>query len=557
MNLAEKKHLAEAILRKRQLKSERATVVGIVDPAKGLTQAITQKDGEWTETQLEIDVYLPAKLEKVLKSTKRFIVVIGGRGSAKSVGISDISIIDAKDNGAKTYFLREYQSSIKNSVHSLISEEISRFKFTGFNVLNQSIEFKGKPAFEFTGLSRNVDSVKSAHGFKRYVVEESQFISDKSLNALTPTARNAPKNGLPSRFVKDQDILDEMRNEIENESASVLFIANPGSSEDPFSKRFINPYKEQLDRNGYYEDDMHLIVMMNYVDNPWFEDSGLEDERQWDKDNRSAAFYDHQWLGQFNDSVDDALIMGEWFDACVDAHLKLGFSPQGAKIASHDPSDTGFDSKGYAFRHGSVFLDIQEKLDGDVNEGGHWAAELAMGQHADYFTWDCDGMGVALNEQMHQDMQGKPITKVMFKGSEGPDRPEAIYKPAVNSDVNDQKRIKDVFRGKRNQYYWELRDRVYRTYRAVMFPDESYQDPSLLISFSSEIKLLSKLRSEMCRLPIKPNGNGYLQLYPKPEMKTKFQINSQNLADPVMMSMRYESPSTRPKVIPKPLRPIL
>jgi len=543
---------------KRELekrKSDRNTVVGIVCPEKGLIKAITNEKSEWVETQEDIDVYLPLKLEKVLKSNKRFIVVIGGRGSAKSVGVADICVIDTKDNQTKTYFLREYQSSIKNSVHSLIEEEISRFKFKDFNVLNQSIEYKDKPAFEFTGLSRNVDSVKSAHGFKRYVVEEAQFISEKSLTTLTPTARNKPKNGLPSKFI-DDDIIEQMGQEIEKKSAQVVFIANPGSSEDPFSKRFINPYKEVIDRDGFYEDDLHLIVKMNYQDNPWFDDSGLEDERQWDIEHRSDAFNDHQWGGEFNDSVEDALILGEWFEACIDAHIKLGFSPQGAKIASHDPSDTGFDTKGHAFRYGSVFLDVTEKLDGDVNEGGHWSVGRAIQQGADYYTWDCDGMGVGLNEQINKDFAGKHTIKVMFKGSESPDSPEAAYNSPVDSSTIDQKKIKDVFKNKKNQYYWELRDRIYRTYRAVMFPDERYQDPATLISFSSDIKLLSKLKSQICRLPVKPNGNGYLQLYPKPEMKTKFQIVSPNLVDPVMMSMRY-MPQTQTKVVrPRPIKPM-
>jgi len=203
-------------------------------------------------------------------------------------------------------------------------------------------------------------------------------------------------------------------------------------------------------------------------------------------------------------------------------------------------------------RHGSVFLDVQEKLDGDINEGGHWAVGLANQQAADYFTWDCDGMGVGLNEQISKDFGGKQTSIVMFKGSESPDNPESIYKPSTDSPVANQKMVKNVFRNKKNQYYWELRDRIYRTYRAVMFNE--YHDPNTLISFDSSIKLMGKLRAELCRLPIKPNGNGFLQLYPKPEMKSKFKIQSPNLADPVMMSMRYVQPKQQVARRPKPIR---
>jgi phage terminase large subunit len=550
MNRASLETKAAAVLELQKRKAERkkgqATVVGIVCPKDGHTHSLKKVGGEWTETSEEVDVYLAAKLEPVLKSTKRFIVVIGGRGSGKSVGIADICLIDAKDSGAKTFCLREFQSSIKNSVHSLIKEEITRLQLAGFEAQTQSILFGEKDAFQFAGLSRNVDSIKSAHGFKRFWAEESQFISQESLTALTPTARKKPKRGLPNEA-------DQYEDELNN--VSMIFVANPGSSEDPLSKRFITPFQDALDRDGIYEDDLHLIVMMNFTDNPWYEDSGLEDERSWDKDNRAGAEYDHIWLGAYNDSVENSLIMSEWFDACVDAHLKLGFSPKGVKLAAHDPSDTGPDSKGYAMRHGSVVLDAQEKETGSVNEGGHWAVGQAIQQGVDQYTWDCDGMGIALAEQTSADFEGKRTKIVSFRGSESPDNPKAIYKPAMKSPVDSQKTIEDSFKNKRAQYYFELRDRCYRTYRAVTTGE--YHDPDTLISFSSDIAALKKVRAELCRIPIKPNGNGLFQLYTKEEMKTKFKIKSPNLGDSIMMLMRYMPSFDHSKVkMPQPNRPM-
>ncbi len=75
------------------------------------------------------------------------------------------------------------------------------------------------------------------------------------------------------------------------------FVANPQASADPFSERFITPFIDTIDNHGYYEDDLHLIIKMNYTDNPWFDDSGLETERQFDYDNKPRAVYDHIWLG--------------------------------------------------------------------------------------------------------------------------------------------------------------------------------------------------------------------------------------------------------------------
>lgn len=545
---AQKIELLLLLEEKKKRQAERlanATVVGILHPQKGHVRTIFKIGKDWQETDREPTVYIPEKLERVIKSNKRFIVVIGGRGSGKSVGVADICLIDAKDSGAKTYCLREYQTSIKNSIFSLLKEEISRLELPGFEILETSIKRNSADLFQFAGLARNVDNIKSAHGFKRYQIEEAQFISDDSLTALTPTARKKPKKGMPCELEESQP---------EADNVSMVFIGNPSSSEAPFSKRFINPFKEHLDRDGIYEDDLHLVVTMNYVDNPWFHESGLEEERQWDFINRPRALYDHIWLGAFNDSVENALIMSEWFDACIDAHKKLGFAPSGARIASHDPSDTGPDSKGFAARHGSVVQVVKEMLDGTVNDGGHWAAGEAIQYQADQFTWDGDGMGIALNEQMSKDLEGKRASLTVFRGSESPDFKDAIYSPALVSPVAQQKTIGDTFRNKRAQYYFELRDRCYRTYRAVVHGE--YHDPDKLISFDSSIELLPKLRAELCRMPIKPNGNGLFELYTKQEMKSKFKMASPNLGDSVMMLMRYTSANKVKAVIPRPIRPM-
>jgi len=538
---------AAAELELRRRKAKRYTVVGFVDPQKGHTHSLSNQSGQWNVTLEKPQMYMGAKLEKALVSKKRYIVLYGGRGSMKSLGGGDICLIDAKDNGTKTYFLREFQSSIESSVHSLLRDEIDRLEFEGFEVGAQTIKFGGEDVFKFAGLARNISSIKSSHGFGRYAVEEAEFLTNESIEKLTPTARNKPRKGLP---LTDQQ-LKELEENDELDSVSMLFILNPQSAEDPISQRFLVPYQNELDRNGIYEDDLHLIIKINYTDNPWFKESGLEQDRQWWLKNADRTLYDHIWLAAYNDYIEGSIIRAEWFDACIDAHKVLGFEPSGAKIAAHDVSDTGNDTKGYAMRYGSVFMDIQEKTDGDGNEGGHWAAGLANSHGVDYFTWDGDGMGCLLNEQMSHDFKDKPTKIVMFKGSESPDNPDAIYNPALKSPISNQAKIKDALKNKRAQYYAELRDRVYRTYLAVVKGE--YHDPDTLISFDSSIALLSKLRAELCRMPIKPNGAGKIELYTKPEMKTKFNFPSPNLGDSVMMSMRFIKPNVKKPYIPQPM----
>ena len=472
-------------------------------------------------------IQIPKKLGK-LCSPKRYKVIIGGRGSGKSESVAQLLVSMVAQAGVKVLCLREFQSSLDDSVKSIIGHHIERLKLlSGFNVMRSHIECKNGGEFKFMGIARNPQSVKSSHGFQVCWCEESQFLSDESLKMLTPTIRE--------------------------KGSELWFTGNPQSSEDPFSQRFIMPFQDELLRDGFYEDDDHMIIMLNHEDNPWFPDE-LERERLWDLKNLTKARYDWIWNGAFCDDVENALIMAEWFDACVDAHAKLGFKAQGARVAAHDPSDEGGDTKGFALRHGSVFLDVQEMTTGTVNEGCDWATGLAIQNKCDAFTYDCDGMGIALTRQVDNAFSGHTRRVLQFRGSKTADSPEAICEPSKSTQITGQVTNKDAFKNKRAQYYYQLRERCYRTYRAVEHGE--YHDPDELISFSSEIKDLQKLRSEVCRMPVKPNTNGKFELYTKDEMRTKFKIKSPNMADSVMMALRLPTVINNQSVRPVAVRPM-
>ncbi len=202
--------------------------------------------------------------------------------------------------------------------------------------------------------------------------------------------------------------------------------ANPRSRNDPFSKRFLVPFEHELNKSGIYEDDLHLIIRVNWDDNPFFPEV-LHQEMEYDRENTSTAMFRHVWGGDYYDSVDDALISVEHFEAAIDAHIKLGFKPEGPIIASHDPSDLGPDAKGYCLRQGSVILDVKEMITGDTNEGVDWAIDLARQSKADWFVWDGDGIGLGLRRQVMQSLDGSRINYEMFRGSEGAEDPMLYY----------------------------------------------------------------------------------------------------------------------------------
>jgi phage terminase large subunit len=428
------------------------------------------------------------------------------------MSVGDICLMDAQTKGIKTACFREFQISMDDSVHSLLSGEIQRLDLRGFEVQQTVIKYAGQDAFKFRGLARNPEGIKSMYGFGRFWVEEAQTLSFNSLKALTPTLREA--------------------------DSEIWMTANPRSSADPFSQRFIKPFEKELRRNGFYEDDLHLIIWINYTDNPMFPDV-LERERAYDQENMPPALYRHVWLGEYYDEVDDTIIPVEWFDSAIDAHVKLGFKPEGAIICAHDPSDEGGDSKGIAIRRGSVVLDVDELTTGDAGAGMDWATEKAREAGADWFVWDCDGLGVSLKREVDKAFEGTKTRYEMFKGSQSPDDADSLYQGG--------KANREVFFNRRAQYYWKLRERFENTYKAVV--KGQYINPDDMLSLSSNIPNIDQLRSEVCRIPQKRNNNGKIQIMSKIDMAKKpYELPSPNMGDSLMMCM------FSPKLTGKPVK---
>lgn len=454
---------------------------------------------------------LNRKLERFVTTSKPIKVCIGGRGSGKSIGVGDIMSMKMDTEGADIYCLREYQDSIGDSVHRVFEDSINtRLKLEGWDVQEKKVIAPNGAVTRYKGASRNPDSIQSAQGYKYSWFEEAHRASKASLDKLLPTI-------------------------IRNPGAECWFTANPQSAADPFSQRFIKPYLSELRRTGTYEDEIHLIQVVNWRDNPWWS-SEQEALRQWDYENRPRAEYNWIWEGDFYDEVDNSIIPVEWFDAAIDAHVKKGFKGEGAIIAAHDPSDEGADAKGYALRHGSVVLDVAENPTGDSNEGMDWAIEKAIEAHADWFVWDCDGLGIGLKRQVDTALHGKHMDYFVFKGSEGVENPDHLFLDTDNPNNRNRKTNKDSLKNKRAQYYWRLRDKFYATYRAVVKGD--YIDPDKMISLSSDIKCLDQLRAEVCRIPLKRNDNSKIQIMSKLEMSKKpYELPSPNLADSLMMLM--------------------
>jgi phage terminase large subunit len=468
---------------------------------------------------IKIRIDTPRWAVPLVHKKPRYKAVYGGRSSGKSHFYAELMIDRCLTPGTSCVCIREVQKSLEQSAKRLLALKIQKFGLGSlFEVQNNQIKTPGGGLIIFQGMAtHNAESIKSLESFDIAWIEEAQTLSDTSLSLLRPTIR---KKG-----------------------SEIWASWNPRFEDDPIDVFF----------RGEHPPKNAVIVKVNYYQNPWLPDESkeeIEHDKAYFKDK-----FDHIWLGEYFDTIENVLIPKAWFDACIDAHKTLGFKAEGIRYSSHDPADEGDDAKGFAFRHGSVVLDVQEKNDGDINSGCDWATDLALRHKSDAFTWDSIGVGAGLKRQIAKTFGGKPTILSQFVSSESADFPDNIFEPVMDGNIQHQQRNRDLFRNKRAQYYWYLRDRIYRTYRAVVHKE--YHDPEKMIAFSSDIKILSKLRSEICRIPMKPNPNGFFELYSKIDMKSKFRIDSPNLADSVMMLMRVPTNPINHNVSrPKPIKPM-
>ena len=480
--------------------------------------------------QIQIDYV--KNLHPIFTKPKRIKIIVGGRGSSKSTAIADY-VAACMSNGQLWCCARENQNSIEESVHRTILDEIGRLSIGGFTDTKTSIVHNtGGRAF-YRGLARNITSLKSTlSGVDGLWIEEGEDISANTLRVLTASVRLNAKD--TQRVIEGDDV----------KMPEIIITMNRGTRQGAVAEKWLARAESELSRCGYYEDDLVMVVEMNYTDMPkaWFQNSGLEEERKQDEERMSYAAYAHKWLGGYLDEVENSIIKQEWFNAAIMAHelphLVKVFEPKGALIAAHDPSDTGSDSKGFALRHASIIRVVDEKVTGEIDEGLDWATSLALKGNADWFIWDGDGMGAGLKRSVATNLDGKKISYQMFRGSlsgAGQDNAKKIYQQEFGGRDSNPKTYAETFKNNRAQYYTMLADRFYNTYKCVVRGE--YLAPELMISLDTNgIANINALRAEVCRIPAVDNSNGLIQIMNKKEMKTNG-IQSPNMADSLMMCM--------------------
>jgi len=214
----------------------------------------------------------PLKLQCLFEKS-RYKVLYGGRGGAKSWGVARALLILAAKNTTRVLCAREFMTSMRDSVHKLLSDQIIALGLLGFYEITQnSIRGRNGSEFSFVGLKNNVANVKSYEGMDICWVEEAQTVSRMSWDVLIPTVRK-----------QDSEIWITFNPELETDETYQRFVLNKPPNA--------------------------LVQKVNWSDNPWFPDT-LKDEKDSLK-YRDPQAYNVVWEGLCRQTVDGAVFAKE------------------------------------------------------------------------------------------------------------------------------------------------------------------------------------------------------------------------------------------------------
>jgi len=218
-------------------------------------------------------IEIPDKLLPLFQP-KRYKVIHGGRGSAKSWSVARALVSIGATKPIRVLCARETQKSIQESVHRLLKDQIESLGLDQFYTIQENkILGTNGTEFTFAGIrQQGVFNLKSYEGTDICWVEEAQVVTKKSWDVLIPTIRK-PGSEIWVTFNPELD------------------------TDETFSRFVVRPPEESV------------IIEMNWQDNPWFPPELDKERRQWL--DRDPVGYLTTWEGKCRPAVEGAIYANE------------------------------------------------------------------------------------------------------------------------------------------------------------------------------------------------------------------------------------------------------
>jgi phage terminase large subunit len=302
----------------------------------------------------EIDADFPVKLQFLFRP-HRYKIARGGRWSGKSWGFARALLIIGAKRPIRVLCTREVQRSIKDSVHKLLCDQIELLGLQSkYRITDTAITGTEGTEILFSGLLQHtIQSIKSFEGIDICWIEEGQAVSERSLKILIPTIRKA--------------------------GSEIWITYNPDLETDPVHHRFTNSPPPDC-----------VNVLMNYIDNPWFNELG-EMERlhcqQTDPDG-----YPNIWEGHCRPAVEGAIYYKQI--EAAEREGRICNVPYDPLLKAHIVADIGFndDTALGIFQKNAGELRMIDYIEGNQRLWDDYTAELqAKGYNWGRFWLPHDG----------------------------------------------------------------------------------------------------------------------------------------------------------------------
>lgn len=238
----------------------------------------------------------------------------------------------------------------------------------------------------------------------------------------------------------------------------------------------------------------------------------------------------------YSASVEGQIIPSKWVALSVDAHVKLGIKPTGARLSAFDVADEGRDKCAWGWRHGVVlhYAESWSGKGGDTLDSTHRVHRLCDANDVGSFTWDEDGLGITVKSDTRVVAESRKAAKLRHIQSHSFRGSGAVLWPEQKVPGSENRKNEDFFANYKAQCWWALRRRFAATVRALegkpYNPDDVISIAGPLTDTGAAFKERGRLIVELSQPVWKWNSAGKMLVDKLPDGAM-----SPNLADMAMM----------------------
>jgi len=338
-------------------------------------------------------------LKDFWKTRSRYKVLHGGRASSKSWDASANAVRLARTIPLKFLCIRQFQNNIKDSVYTLIKDQIYRFNLQQEFDINQStiVHKTTGSSFLFYGIARNIEEIKSTEGVDVCWIEEAHNLTEKQWTIINPTIRKA--------------------------HSEFWIIFNPANRSDYVFQRFVEkPH------------DNSVVKQINYNENPFLSKVMLNVIKEAMEEDLQE--YKHVYLGEPREGDDMSLFSYSEVEEAMNGEME-GVDKSGVFSYAADVARYGNDKGQLSKRKGYHI---------------YWLKGYSKYSTMEYAN--------TINDEVHsEDRQPNAIfIDTIGVGAGVMDRLEELGQKVIDANNSMKADKNDIYQNKRAESYFRLRD---------------------------------------------------------------------------------------------------